>query len=168
MKKIAIALLLVVGIQNTVSGAQQRNVRPSNTYYGTGALDAIGFKDEQGNTAFGNLALKRLVGDSGNTAVGSGALSDLRTGNTNVAIGLNAGDALKKGSANIYINAGAEAQEENRVIRIGYQSTSCYIKGIFKAEPGKGSRIVVIDEAGKLATIEVSADELASLIKAKK
>lgn len=171
MKKI-----IVIGFFTACAGGSIFAIgeNPSNTKYGENALKSLN-ENMLSNSAFGFGALRDTTGNN-NSAFGARALSNLTDGRNVIAVGVAAGAGLQKGRANIYVGSAAGAAEESQVIRIGSPKAdmpedtqkSCYIAGIYNAEMSGNAKIVVINEQGKLATIEVSADELQNLIKSKK
>lgn len=134
----------------------------NNTRFGNDAL-----KNDSGfeNSAFGFSALRSLEKGTYNSAFGYGALEFLKEGLANLALGRHAGQNLRKGNQNIYIGHLGSMQED-LVIYLGNSNhKNCFIGGIFGSEIGKGSRVVVIDDKGKLSSSPVSYETLMKIEK---
>ena len=147
------------------SGALTNNTGNGNTPVGGAALFnnttggyniAAGllalFDNTEGgfNTAVGNHVLRNNTDGNGNTAIGHAALFFNTTGDGNIAIGNNAGLNVTTGSNNINIGNAGVAGESGR-IRIGNNSSFCYISGIY-GRLASGGAAVYIKADGQLGT----------------
>jgi len=107
------------------------------------------------NTFVGHAAGNLFLSGARNVGIGSLVMQHITSGNNNIAIGYSAGDNLFTGTNNIYLAAPAGAFDEADVIRIGQDSTSCYISGINGATSASGVPVLVNSD-GQLGTITSS------------
>ena len=163
----AVALLNNAGgSNNTATGsfALQANTTGNlNTATGLSALfsNTTGI----GNTAVGGDALVSNTTGGGNTAIGEGALLNTN-GNGNIALGAFAGHDLTTGDQNIVIgNPNIVDAGESNTIRIGnFIHTATYIAGI-SGQAAVGGDAVLINEDGKLGTVNLSSERFKEEIK---
>lgn len=103
------------------------------------------------NTFVGQGAGNLSISGEGNLGVGTNSLRGCTSGSHNIAVGADAGTSLTSGSNNIYIAADAVSGTESNTIRIGNESTACYISGVNGATSADGVQ-VLINSNGQLGT----------------
>ncbi|MCA3556011.1 tail fiber domain-containing protein, partial [Aestuariivirga sp.] len=151
------------GSFNSATGILALNSNTTGSYNSATGVNALSYNTTgSSNTGTGNKAGGKQTG-SNNTWLGaeagwSGDFGDgiFITGSNNTALGYQAGSQWTTGSNNIALGHAGVAGDDKTIRIGGTTQTRTFVTGIFATKAAKGSRPVLVDANGQLATSKSS------------
>ncbi len=142
---------------NTIIGSLSGNATIAGEHSSGVGADSLGALTAGSNNSFcGFNSMNLLTSGAGNSTLGSNVLENLLTGNNNIVLGDGAGSNYTSSESNNILIDNAGGVGDSETIRIGFNQTSCYIKGIDAVNVGSVATVVT-EASNQLGTAVITA-----------